>query len=76
MFATSKKKTVLKNFQGDVPRSANYPHRLNFYSVPPHKEITLEEFELWAIDRLYGTECLNPLPSKYHKFRPYHSVSN
>jgi hypothetical protein len=56
MFATSKKKTVLKNFQGDVLRSFNYLHRLNFYSVPPHKEITLEEFELWAIDRLYGTE--------------------
>ncbi|KAK6351550.1 hypothetical protein TWF718_004709 [Orbilia javanica] len=29
-----------------------YPHRLNFYTVPPKEEISLEEFEQWAIDRL------------------------
>jgi DNA primase large subunit len=62
MLATTKKKAVLKNFQGDAQRPANYPHRLNFYSVPPLQEITLEEFELWAIDRLYGTQC--PLPPR------------
>ena len=54
MFATTKKKAVLKNFQDDVQRVVRYPHRLNFYSIPPQNEITLEEFELWAIDRLYG----------------------
>jgi DNA primase large subunit len=32
----------------------NYEHRLNFYVVPPTAEITLEEFEQWAIDRLKG----------------------
>ena len=51
-----KKKSVLKNFQGDVQNSTHYPNRLNFYSVPPQNEITLEEFELWAIDRLYGKQ--------------------
>ncbi|CAH6722225.1 DNA primase large subunit [[Candida] jaroonii] len=29
-----------------------YSHRLSFYDIPPLDEITLEEFELWAIDRL------------------------
>jgi len=50
----TKKRSVLKNFQIDVRHDASYPHRLNFYTVPPRNEITLEEFELWAIDRLYG----------------------
>lgn len=31
---------------------ARYPHRLNFYSVPPIHEVTIEQFESWAIDRL------------------------
>ena len=30
----------------------DYPHRLNFYDIPPTAEITLEQFESWAIDRL------------------------
>ncbi|KAF9735033.1 hypothetical protein PMIN03_005616 [Paraphaeosphaeria minitans] len=30
----------------------NYEHRLNFYTLPPTAEITLEEFETWAINRL------------------------
>lgn len=29
-----------------------YPYRLNFYTVPPTADITLEQFEQWAIDRL------------------------
>jgi DNA primase large subunit len=32
-----------------------YDHCLNFYILPPTAEITLEEFEQWAIDRLKGT---------------------
>jgi hypothetical protein len=31
-----------------------YEHRLNFYVLPPTAEITLEEFETWAINRLKG----------------------
>jgi len=30
----------------------DYPTRLNFYEIPPTAEISLEEFEKWAIDRL------------------------
>lgn len=33
----------------------DYPHRLSLYDVPPTAEISLEEFEVWAIDRLRGT---------------------
>ncbi|ANZ75983.1 BA75_02660T0 [Komagataella pastoris] len=29
-----------------------YSNRLSFYSVPPFEEITLDEFEKWALDRL------------------------
>ncbi|PWN99924.1 DNA primase, large subunit [Tilletiopsis washingtonensis] len=29
-----------------------YPFRLNFYQRPPTHEVTIEQFELWAIDRL------------------------
>ena len=32
----------------------DYPHRLNFYSSPPTAEVTLDQFEQWAIDRLRG----------------------
>jgi DNA primase large subunit len=57
MFKNTKKRSVLKNFQTDVQQNVDYPYRLNFYTVPPRMEITLEEFELWAIDRLYGMCC-------------------
>ncbi|TEY64853.1 hypothetical protein BOTCAL_0142g00100 [Botryotinia calthae] len=33
-------------------KDLNYPHRLNFYSIPPTADITLEQFEQWAIDSL------------------------
>ncbi|APA10595.1 hypothetical protein sscle_06g053650 [Sclerotinia sclerotiorum 1980 UF-70] len=33
-------------------KDLSYPHRLNFYSIPPTADITLEQFEQWAIDRL------------------------
>lgn len=31
---------------------AAYPFRLNMYTVPPVHDITVEEFEQWALDRL------------------------
>ncbi|KAI5853498.1 eukaryotic and archaeal DNA primase, large subunit-domain-containing protein [Tricharina praecox] len=31
---------------------SDYPHRLNFYTSPPTAEVTLDQFEQWAIDRL------------------------
>ncbi|KAI1768022.1 DNA primase, large subunit [Hypoxylon sp. FL1150] len=33
-------------------KETQYPHRLNFYETPPTADITLEQFEQWAIDRL------------------------
>jgi len=51
-----------KQFADATYKQQEYPHRLNFYDVPPTKEITLEEFEQWAIDRLRGT------------YQPYHST--
>jgi DNA primase large subunit len=36
-----------------------YKHRLNFYTLPPTAEITLEEFETWAIARLKGIQTLS-----------------
>lgn len=44
-----------KHFSGTAEQSRQtYPHRLNFYRTPPVAEITLEQFEQWALDRLAG----------------------
>jgi DNA primase large subunit len=44
-----------KQFATPTYKQQDYAHRLNFYDVPPTAEITLEQFEQWAIDRLKGT---------------------
>ncbi|EIC06937.1 hypothetical protein OR221_0006, partial [Microbacterium laevaniformans OR221] len=41
-----------KQFSTPQWKEHTYPHRLNFYSTPPTADITLEQFEQWAIDRL------------------------
>ncbi|CAF9941140.1 DNA primase large subunit [Imshaugia aleurites] len=41
-----------KQFAIPTYKQQDYPHRLNLYEVPPTAEITLEQFEQWAIDRL------------------------
>ncbi|KAK4159138.1 putative DNA primase large subunit [Cladorrhinum sp. PSN259] len=41
-----------KQFAEATYKESTYPHRLNFYSTPPTADITLEQFEQWAIDRL------------------------
>ncbi len=41
-----------KQFADPSYKEQQYPHRLNFYATPPTADITLEEFEQWAIDRL------------------------
>ena len=38
----------------EIGGSSKHPYRLNFYDKPPVEEITLEDFETWAIDRLRG----------------------
>jgi DNA primase large subunit len=37
-----------------IRSSGRFPHRLSFYDAPPTEEITTDEFESWAIDRLRG----------------------
>ncbi|CAF9917082.1 MAG: hypothetical protein ALECFALPRED_011003 [Alectoria fallacina] len=41
-----------KQFASPTYKEQEYPHRLNFYEIPPTAEITLEQFEQWAIGRL------------------------
>ncbi|KAF4121836.1 DNA primase large subunit [Geosmithia morbida] len=41
-----------KQFATPQYKNADYPHRLNFYTDAPTADITLEQFEQWAIDRL------------------------
>lgn len=38
--------------------SERYPYRLNFYTRPPLEEVTIEEFEGWALDRLRSKRLL------------------
>lgn len=46
-----------KQFADPAYKEAKYPHRLNFYADAPTADITLEQFEQWAIDRLRSTSC-------------------
>lgn len=48
-----------QQFANATYKQLEYPHRLNFYQVPPTAEITLEEFEQWAIDRLRSELPMN-----------------
>ncbi|KAI1138540.1 DNA primase, large subunit [Hypoxylon sp. FL0543] len=41
-----------RQFADPAYKETEYPHRLNFYETPPTADITLEQFEQWAIDRL------------------------
>ena len=41
-----------KQFAEATNKVQTYAHRLNFYTDPPTADITLEQFEQWAIDRL------------------------
>ncbi|QSL65594.1 hypothetical protein MERGE_002907 [Pneumocystis wakefieldiae] len=52
---SNKKRITQNNGNSDVQvlRYNEYPNRLNFYLEEPREEITIEEFENWAIDRLY-----------------------
>lgn len=43
-----------KQFATPQFQDTQYPHRLNFYADAPTADITLEQFEQWAIDRLRG----------------------
>ncbi|CAK7567974.1 MAG: DNA primase subunit pri2 [Sporothrix epigloea] len=41
-----------KQFADPTYKETQYPTRLNIYAEPPTADITLEQFEQWAIDRL------------------------
>lgn len=47
-----------KQFATPQFQDTQYPHRLNFYADAPTADITLEQFEQWAIDRLRGNARL------------------
>ncbi|KAG0738208.1 hypothetical protein G6F62_009161 [Rhizopus arrhizus] len=42
----------------DYNLQSDYPFRLNFYLKPPPADITIEEFEEFALDRLQGNQLL------------------
>lgn len=53
MFKRARNKAALrKHFGPEVSRESDYPARLSFYGTSPSSEITIEEFQFWAIDRL------------------------
>ncbi len=56
-FDPKRKRTNYKKtqFANATFKEQDYPHRLSFYDVPPTQDISLEEFETWAIDRLRST---------------------
>lgn len=54
MFRQVKRRTAgRRNFEGVQANHKDVPnHRLSFYDYPPTQELTLEQFESWAVDRL------------------------
>ncbi|KAG8827477.1 hypothetical protein FRC19_002930 [Serendipita sp. 401] len=51
----------------------HYPHRLNFYDSPPQFDVTLEQFESWALDRL---RILAEIESCFARNRPFEELKN
>lgn len=47
-----------RQFAAPIYKQQDYPFRLNLYDTPPTAEITLEQFEQWAIDRLKSMTIL------------------
>lgn len=52
--AANKGKAVYTENGKNYNLQKDYPSRLNFYLKPPPTEITIEEFESFALDRLQG----------------------
>jgi hypothetical protein len=51
--------TPTKKKRRVIPKSVSisalaYEHKLSFYRIPPTEELTVEEFERFALDRLKG----------------------
>ena len=62
----NKRRAVLdpkkSQFAKPIFEQREYTYRLNFYVLPPTAEITLEEFEEWAIHRLKGLHNIVRIP--------------
>lgn len=58
-------------YQSGVSGTATYASRTSFYTVPPLEEITLEEFEQWAIDRL---KVLIEIESCVARSKPFREI--
>ncbi|THH33873.1 hypothetical protein EUX98_g235 [Antrodiella citrinella] len=50
-----------------------YPHRLNFYDQPPIEDITLEDFETYALNRL---RVLGEIESSFARNRPWNELKS
>lgn len=58
-FRTNAQQTLAWGQEEDVGRNLDkFPHRLQLYSIPPDEDISLEEFETMAIERLKGLDIL------------------
>ncbi|EMD38413.1 hypothetical protein CERSUDRAFT_153258 [Gelatoporia subvermispora B] len=70
MFSARERYSDVKESKGQVEQHSHlkYPHRLNFYDIPPVEDITIEEFETCAIDRL---RVLAEIESSFARNRPY-----
>ncbi|KAF7556622.1 hypothetical protein G7046_g6243 [Stylonectria norvegica] len=63
-----------KQFATPQYKDAEYPHRLNFYADAPTADITLEQFEQWAIDRLRGISASTKLLAQRQKDHYSHFI--
>ena len=54
-----------RQFATPAYKQQDYAHCLNIYDIPPTAEITLEQFEQWAIDRLKSMQIYTFLLSSY-----------
>jgi DNA primase large subunit len=61
--AASTGRSVFSDNGQNYDLQADYPFRLNFYLKPPPSEITIEEFEMFALDRLQGNKHFVKSPS-------------
>lgn len=66
----AKRRTVIdprkKQFAKAQWQEHDYTHRMNFYALPPTGDVTLEQFEEWAIARLKGNLLLELPHSQEH----------
>jgi len=60
MFRQENRKTRQMLASGHIAYEDDpYPTTLNFYKVPPELNITIVEFEQFALDRMQGTSFFN-----------------